>query len=165
MGNMRGNKYSRNHIHLNPLFSGFWDFTWDKMAQYDLPAMINQALVVSGQPHVYYVGYSQGTLTMFAKLSADPSFSKKIKMFFALAPIGSVAHIEGLLRTLVTDFSTELAIWTKLFGSGEFLPNNFLIKSFTSMACGYGIQREICEHVLFAITGPDTKGMNTVSRP
>ncbi|VDO35881.1 unnamed protein product [Haemonchus placei] len=81
MGNMRGNRYSRSHIRLNPVFSSFWEFNWDQMAQYDLPAMIDKALVVSGQPYVYYVGHSQGSLTMFVKLSEDSSFSRKVSYF------------------------------------------------------------------------------------
>ena len=46
---------------------------------YDIPAMIGKALEVSGQESLYYTGFSMGTLTMFAKLSTDPSFSKYVR--------------------------------------------------------------------------------------
>uniref|UniRef100_A0A7I4YFX5 Lipase n=2 Tax=Haemonchus contortus TaxID=6289 RepID=A0A7I4YFX5_HAECO len=165
MGNMRGNKYSRNHISFNPFFSSFWNFTWDKMAQYDLSSMIDHVLITSGQTHVYYVGHSQGTLTMFAKLSTDPAFSKKIRMMFALAPVGSVKHITGLIRKFIDGVSTNFAAFVSLFGSAEFLPNNFFTTTFTTLACETFIQREICKQILFAMVGYDSKGMNTSRIP
>ncbi|WKY09335.1 hypothetical protein Q1695_002024 [Nippostrongylus brasiliensis] len=166
LGNMRGNTYSRRHLDLKPNSNKFWEHTWDEMAQYDLPAMIYHALLVSGQPHVYYVGHSQGTLTMFSKLSSDQEFANKIKMFFALAPVGSVRHIRGLLKKLVDDLSSEFTAWTKVFGMQQFLPNNWLTKSVTSGFCGNNaLQEELCKHVLFAMCGPDPKGLNKTRLP
>jgi hypothetical protein len=43
MGNNRGNFYGRNHTTLNPNDKSpnrFWEFTYDEMAKYDAPAMI-----------------------------------------------------------------------------------------------------------------------------
>ena len=47
LGNYRGNTYSRNHTFLDPdhqrillrigFVDGFWDFTWDEMAHFDIP--------------------------------------------------------------------------------------------------------------------------------
>ena len=39
LGNYRGNTYTRNQTYLNPDEGkkGFWDFTWDEMAKYDIP--------------------------------------------------------------------------------------------------------------------------------
>ncbi|XGW14683.1 hypothetical protein V3C99_000731 [Haemonchus contortus] len=161
MGNMRGNRYSRSHIRLNPIFSSFWEFNWDQMAQYDLPAMIDKALIVSGQPYVYYVGHSQGSLTMFVKLSEDPSFSKKIRMFFALAPAVYMANCIGLFKALAIEYSSQLTTWIAYFGSGEFLLNGSFLGYLTPSACETTIQRELCKQILFAFGGPGTKYTNT----
>merc|ERR1712168_816138 len=86
LGNVRGNTYSRRHEHLKPSSPRFWDYSFDEHAKYDLPAMINHVLNVTGNEQLYYVGHSQGTMMAFAKLSEDEQFRKKIKLFFALAP-------------------------------------------------------------------------------
>lgn len=39
----------------------FLDYSYDEMANYDLPASINFILNKTGQQQVYYVGHSQGT--------------------------------------------------------------------------------------------------------
>merc|ERR1711936_716764 len=63
MGNFRGNTYSRNHTFLDPEHtkSGFWDFSWDEMARYDLPAMIEFVLEYTEEEEMFYAGHSMGT--------------------------------------------------------------------------------------------------------
>lgn len=50
------------------------------MAKYDLPAMINYILSQTGKSDLYYSGHSQGTMTLFGKLSDDPDFGKKVSL-------------------------------------------------------------------------------------
>lgn len=39
----------------------FSPYSYDEMARFDLPAVINFILQKTGQEKIYYVGYSQGT--------------------------------------------------------------------------------------------------------
>lgn len=60
MANSRGNRYSRNHTHLDPdSDASFWSYNVDDLVEYDLPASIEYAKNVTGQQQLVYVGYSQ----------------------------------------------------------------------------------------------------------
>lgn len=59
LANSRGNRYSRNHTHLDPNDIPFWSFSWDQMAAYDLPAMVDTALQHNRNKQLVYLGYSQ----------------------------------------------------------------------------------------------------------
>ncbi|CAI2353995.1 unnamed protein product [Caenorhabditis sp. 36 PRJEB53466] len=149
MGNFRGNTYSRKHVSLNPNDDQeFWDWSWDQIAEFDLPAMIKKTLEVSGQPSVYYVGHSLGTLTMFSKLSSDPSFSRYIKRYFALAPVATVQHIRGVFSFL-----------GRLFGS-DF--QEYIVK----YTCGlFETLEELCSDIIILFVGTTTEHWNQTRVP
>jgi predicted alpha/beta hydrolase len=87
LGNNRGNGYSMRHKVLNPSEPAFWQFTYDEMAQYDLPANINFVLATSGAATLAYVGHSEGTIQAFAGFSANNSIADRVDVFVALAPV------------------------------------------------------------------------------
>ena len=68
------------------------------MAEYDLPAMLNYALNITGQSQLFYVGHSQGTLIGFTGFSSNPELASKVKMFFALAPVFTVGYVSEIIR-------------------------------------------------------------------
>ena len=113
LGNNRGSKYSRKNLKLSPNDRDFWHFSFDQMAQYDVPAnlkYVNQAT----DSQIIYIGYSQGTTQMFAALSdakIRPKVAPLIKVFYALAPIvyldqnkvpvtNYVTYLTNLVKTL-----------------------------------------------------------------
>mgnify|MGYP005991887197 CR=1 FL=1 len=129
-GNNRGNRYGRNHVSKNPddKTSGFWDFTWDDMASFDAPAMINYVTDKTGYPSIGWVGHSEGTIQMFAagtslETNTNDYFQKAIKslnIFVALAPVAYVDNLKT--RLLVALAQTQLP--QRLYDRGylEFLP-------------------------------------------
>ena len=70
------------------------------MAEYDIPAMLNYALKISGQAQLSYIGHSQGTLVGFEAFSTNPELAKKVKLFIALAPIFYLNHTSAFARDL-----------------------------------------------------------------
>jgi lysosomal acid lipase/cholesteryl ester hydrolase len=73
-------------------------FSWQEMAEFDLPAMIDYVLHVTGQSQVFYVGHSQGSLIGFTGFSFNKILAKKIKIFFALAPVYTLAHCSDFIK-------------------------------------------------------------------
>uniref|UniRef100_A0A8R1TV80 AB hydrolase-1 domain-containing protein n=1 Tax=Onchocerca volvulus TaxID=6282 RepID=A0A8R1TV80_ONCVO len=152
--------FGKNSYHVNYSASDelFWKFSWDQMAKFDLDAMFNVVLNETKQSSLYYVGFSQGTLIMFAKLSQDPDFSSKIRKFFALAPIGTVAHVKGLLRL----FATKLFPTTKILfiSYNFFMANSKLSKILSISICKTYFFNPLCSNVLFQIAGPESNQFN-----
>lgn len=52
--------------------------SFDQMAEYDLPAMINYALKITRRNQLYYIGHSQGTMIGFAGFSKNKELAKKV---------------------------------------------------------------------------------------
>lgn len=49
MNNSRGNRYSKNHVHLEPENDRqFWDYSFEDMGKYDQPALFNFVIEKTG---------------------------------------------------------------------------------------------------------------------
>lgn len=164
MGNVRGNTYSRAHVKYNPSDAEFWEWSWDDMARYDLPTMLNYVLRVTGRQKLSYIGHSQGTLIAFAQFSHDHVLASKVQSFIALGPIVTVGHIQGVAKYL-SDAVVEEKILFEFFGIREFLPNNRLLRALASHLCNHELVRSVCENFVFLICGFDNHRMNITRLP
>jgi len=152
MGNSRGNRYSTMNTHLTRDSKAFWEFSWDEMAKYDLPAMIGYARNVSGVERIGYVGHSQGTIEMFAALSSNVSgVADALTTFIGFGPVATVGYeTNSMLRKLA---DIHLGVILKALGEKEFLNG---VPDFLK-----GIAEDFCEEcgrccadVVEAICGP-----------
>jgi lysosomal acid lipase/cholesteryl ester hydrolase len=88
---LRGSVFSNSHLYYKS--SKYWDFSFDEMAKYDVPAIINLVKKRDNIEKVIYVGFSQGTLLFFLEYMNDPEFMERsVKKFVALGPIPNINH-------------------------------------------------------------------------
>jgi len=67
LGNNRGVKYSKTHTNLTITDYVYWQFSFDQMAEYDLPAFYKRILIdYPARTKIIYMGHSEGTSQMFA---------------------------------------------------------------------------------------------------
>jgi len=147
-GNSRGSYYSVAHVTYPVTSAQFWDFTWDDMAKYDLPAVIPYILEATGQKNLSYVGHSQGTIQALAAFSTNKTIAAMVNFAALLAPVAYVHHATGLLP-IMADLDLDLIFF--LFGVKEFLPDASILQKLAPDICQW--VEWGCEDFLFLIVG------------
>jgi len=61
MGNNRGSFYSMAHVNYTSNQKEYWDFDFEQMGLYDLPAFIDHITATTGHEKILYMGHSEGT--------------------------------------------------------------------------------------------------------
>ncbi|CAL1528652.1 unnamed protein product [Lymnaea stagnalis] len=163
LGNSRGNIYSTNHTHLDPKKDKFWEFSWDEMAKYDLPAVLKFVLKTSAVDQVYYVGHSQGTTIAFAEFGENPELASHIKHFIAMAPVAQVWNTESPIK-LLAPFAKDIGVFLTLLGHGKLNISPSVLKFLAGHLCEtWG--NLLCENVLFLFGGIDYQSLNKTRVP
>lgn len=127
LSNSRGNKYSRNHISLNPDSSfEFWQFSFEEMGYYDIPSVIEYIIKINKMFNkINYIGHSQGTCMLFAALTnsnLQDFFRQTINSFIALAPVARVGNIKSGLLSLMDTLKTDTYLPEECFSSISHIP-------------------------------------------
>lgn len=164
MGNVRGNTYGLRHIKYKTNSNKFWDFSWDEMVKYDLPAMLKFVTAKTSQSSVYYVGHSQGTAIGFAGFSRNEEMAKMVKTFFALAPVTTVAYAKGPLKLLAQN-PIEISMVHIMLGERDFLSSTPMIRRLGKEFCSNDIYKQVCVDLLFLLCGFDYDGLNQTRLP
>ncbi|KFO90374.1 Lysosomal acid lipase/cholesteryl ester hydrolase, partial [Buceros rhinoceros silvestris] len=131
MGNSKGNTWSLKHKTLKPSQKEFWQFSFDEIGKYDIPAELYFIMNKTGQKDVYYVGHSEGSAAGFIACSTYPELAQRIKVFFALAPVVTGTYGTSPLITLVRLPQAVI----KLLGYKGSLHQNELFKGPLTQMC------------------------------
>ncbi|XP_027940836.1 triacylglycerol lipase 2 isoform X2 [Vigna unguiculata] len=147
IANSRGTRFSRRHISLDPSSPAFWNWSWDELVSYDLPAIFSYVFSQTGQK-INYVGHSLGTLIALASFS-EGTLVNQLKSAALLSPIAYLSHMNTALGVIAAkSFVGEV---TTLFGLAEFNPKGLPVDAFLKSLCAYpGID---CYDLMTALTG------------
>ncbi|EYU34800.1 hypothetical protein ABFS82_11G136400 [Erythranthe guttata] len=147
ISNIRGTRFSRRHLLLDPSNPEYWNWTWDDLVTHDLPSVIELVFKQTGQK-VHYVGHSMGTLIALASFSQGKQVDK-VKSAVLLSPIAYLSHMTTALGVLTARaFVGEI---TTIFGLAEFNPKEEPVANFLKAMCASsGID---CYDLMTAVTG------------
>ncbi|WJX38825.1 hypothetical protein P8452_26445 [Trifolium repens] len=129
--NNRGTKYSTMHTSLSSNDKAYWDWSWDELASYDLPASVQYVYNHTGQK-IYYVGHSQGSLLVLVALSQGKLLNM-LRSAALLSPIAYMNFIPSVEIRLAAD--NFLADVVYRFGIYKFIPNMNVAIKFVKDIC------------------------------
>ncbi|XP_047999032.1 lipase 3-like [Leguminivora glycinivorella] len=166
LANSRGCKHSRRHIKIKPSQGIFWDFSWHEVGYYDLPAMIDYILNVTGREKLKFIGHSQGTTAFFVMGSERPEYMDKIALAVAMSPVAFNAHMRSPFIRLLAPSSGLLYAASRAFGIHEVGPDNELVRLARWLTCGTGPLAELfCSNVMFLVAGYNVEQLNITNLP
>ncbi|XP_048361953.1 lipase member M-like [Sphaerodactylus townsendi] len=158
LANSRGSSWSQKHKNFSTDQEEYWNFSFHEMAMYDLPAMINFILQKTQQNQLYYVGNSQGCAIGFIAFSAMPELSRKIKMFFALAPVINIKHAPSPLLKLLLSFP-ENSI-KGIFGNKNMIILKRPMRNLIIKLCKNPFMKNIYARLMFSPGGFNATNLN-----
>ncbi|POM65700.1 Lipase [Phytophthora palmivora] len=151
LANNRGTTWSREHLTYTDDDDEFWEFTWEDMGKYDLPAEINYILNKTGSSTLSYVGHSEGTSQAFVSFSMDQKLAKKVSYFAALGPVAWTGNLTAKIFKAMAVMHLEKLYQT--FGISEFTSKNtFFQEIIGGFACS--IAGKLCSSAFSLVVGP-----------
>ncbi|CAG7730446.1 unnamed protein product [Allacma fusca] len=160
LGNFRGNCYSSGHTYLDQQSREYWDFSWDELGRYDLPAMFDYVLEYTRSPKLCYIGHSMGTTAGFVLFSEKPEYNTKCQLFVGLAPVCYLTNAEMFLLKLLAPYcrpGLACDLMCPLFsewGTGKFLLCQEWMSECAAAACAIPFcQKTICSSAICSLCG------------
>ncbi|CAK8566955.1 unnamed protein product [Lathyrus sativus] len=147
--NGRGTKYSTGHTSLTTHDMAYWEWSWDELASYDVPASVEYVFNLTGQK-IHYAGHSQGTLVAFVNLSQG----KLLNMLRSAALLSPIAHLNQIASP-ATKLAAQLFLANDVYWLGlrEFIPHSNEVAKFVSGICS--TLNQPCLNLITFFTGPN----------
>ncbi|KAK9077380.1 hypothetical protein SSX86_005717 [Deinandra increscens subsp. villosa] len=149
IANTRGTNFSRGHTSLSPSDPAYWEWSWDELVAYDLPASIRFVHDQTGQ-NLHYIGHSLGTLIAFSAFSKDQTLNM-LRSAVLLSPIAYLGQMSSTLARAGADaFLGETMYW---LGVHEFAPRGEAVAGLLSVICMN--PGSDCSDLMTSFTGPN----------
>ncbi|XP_057334105.1 lipase 1-like [Microplitis mediator] len=160
LGNSRGSNYGMSHVNLTTKDFKFWDFSFNEMGVYDLPATINYITNIT-KHKVIVIGHSQGTRINFIMESERPEITEKVKALICLAPVAFLSHVKPGIQKSSFFLAQYLDLYRKLRIINYVGVQTRLYQTIYSLACKLSmIQMAFCRNLYYFVIGPENKQFN-----
>ncbi|XAR55315.1 Triacylglycerol lipase [Bertholletia excelsa] len=147
LASSRGTRYSSKHVSLSLNDSAYWDWSWDELMAYDLPATF-QYVHDQTEQNLHYVGHSLGTLIALASFSRGQLIDI-LRSAALLSPIAYVGQMTSpLARNAADNFLAEALYWLGLY---EFIPRGAPVVKLLTSVCQK--PEVVCTNFLTSFTG------------
>lgn len=155
--NARGNRYSQGHRNVMTNSTEYWDFSWQEIGLFDLPAIIDYVRLQTKEP-LNFIGHSMGATALLVLLSSVPKYNDFLRMAILLGPLVYMKNIKGPLRmiSLMTEPPPEDIF--QILGSDEFVPSRKLPEDFLKRFCLDEVL--LCGNPLFFVSGVPRNNTN-----
>ncbi|XP_067009485.2 lipase 3 [Anabrus simplex] len=153
MGNLRGNLYSKKHINMTAEEPEFWNFSWHEIGMYDLPAMVDRVLAVTGQPGLHLLGHSMGATVTLVMLTERPEYNSKLQLTVLLAPVVRLMYNTSVFRYSAPYWRTFQRV-TQYAGVHSFPPSSQRVQEQLAPMCAERyVGARICARFLHTVAG------------
>ncbi|CAI5997811.1 unnamed protein product [Closterium sp. NIES-64] len=120
--NHRCTEYSPRHVTYTTEQWQYWDWDFDQLVQFDLPAVLRVITTVTASPKVHLVGYNQGAMLPFALASTYPEYTRQtIASVAAIAPIAYLVNITSpVLDAWANNWSPDIFFYQNHLLNGAY---------------------------------------------
>ncbi len=96
---MRGNRFSRSHVSLNPDVDEeqYWTHDWDTVGMNDIPAMLDHITATTGAEKVFYSSHSMGGTAFLVSMAERPEMQQKVAAAYLMAPPAWIEHAPDIM--------------------------------------------------------------------
>lgn len=140
----------------------YWDFSFDEMIDYDLPAVIEHVQKETGHTTVGYVGDSLGGSNLFLLLATYPKYNDILKPGIALAPATNLGHLKMKIPVVEASHLPQILQNPASDHEGN-LPGMAVgdaQRLFATTVCATPVLRNLCELTVEGLMG-DTDQLNS----
>ena len=127
-GNSRGNTNSKEHLTLNPYANGaktYWNFSFEELGDYDLPAIIDYILEETEYTKLGYLAHSMGASQMLYAMSRNLEYFKdRISFCSFFSPAVLLSHSTSPMLLSIVNYVPTLAKVFEFLNMFEMFPNN-----------------------------------------